>query len=263
VKPKLLLLGGSGFAGARIAACALQAGWHVVSLSRRGAPPELSGLEGVEWRVGDATAPNAARELLQEGGYNAVWHAVGLLFEGAANRLVSGSGSVPGVGASYDLVTRQSAHQAAAAAAELCERLPGGGPPAFGFVSAAEAGWSFRAPVDWLERYLIAKRAVEAQLLDVYGVEGARTQASLRPIILRPSLIWSQSRPGSLPAVAAFWATNAMGVPFVDKPVHVDTLARAAVSCLGDERARGVLTYREMEERAASYAPQQGHGQHS
>jgi len=30
------------------------------------------------------------------------------------------------------------------------------------FVSAAEAKWDFKAPVDFLEEYLVAKRAVEA-----------------------------------------------------------------------------------------------------
>jgi len=248
--PRLLVLGGSGFAGARICAVALQAGWDVVSLSRRGAPEARAGLEAVDWRSGDATQPDAVRALLRETPCHAVWHAVGLLFEGDSNRLVSGSGSVPAPGATYDLVTRQSALAAAAAAAELCVRLPGGAPPPFGFVSAAEAGWTFDAPVEWLQRYLIAKRAVEKELVEGYGAAG-----SLRPIILRPSLVWSESRPLALPAVAAFYAANAVGLPFVDKPVHVETLARAAVSALGDAEARGVMRCPEMEARAAAGVP--------
>ena len=241
---KLLVLGGSGFAGARICGLALSQGWEVVSVSRRGAPSDVPpSLAGVQWLQGDATAQNTARDVLREGGFSAVFHAVGLLFEGSANRFVSGSGSVPSPGASYDLVTRRSALAAASAAAELCTSTDGG-PPAFGFVSAAEAGWNFRAPVDWLERYLIAKRAVERELL-ASGEAGR-----LRPIILRPSLVWSADRPGSLPSVAAFYAANALGLPFVDRPVNVDTLAGAAVNALGDPKASGIFRYPEMEEWA-------------
>ena len=231
--------------GSRVCALALAQGWEVVSVSRRGAPTEVPpSLAGVQWRQGDATDESTAREVLQEGGFSGVFHCVGLLFEGAANRFVSGSGSVPSAGATYDLVTRRSALAAAAAAAELCTSQDGG-PPPFGFVSAAEAGWNFKAPVEWLERYLIAKRAVERELL-ASGEAGR-----LRPIILRPSLVWSTERPGSLPSVAAFYAANALGLPFVDRPVNVDTLAGAAVNALGDAQARGILRFPEMERWAA------------
>ena len=59
-----------------------------------------------------------------------------------------------------------------------------------------------------------------------------------RPIILRPSLVWSADRPGSLPSVAAFYAANALGLPFVDRPVNVDTLAGAAVNALASSLVR-------------------------
>lgn len=234
---KLLIFGGTGFVGSRIASLALADGWKVTSLSRRGTPADGS-LPAVDWRCGDATEPDAARFILEEGGYNAVVHAIGLLFEGDANKYVSGSGSVPSAGSTYDKVTRQTAQEAIAAAAELCAPGPAGGPPAFLFCSAAEAGWTFTAPVGWLERYLVAKRAVEASLL---------AESRLRGIILRPSLVYSLDRPLALPSVAAFYAANAIGLPFVDRPVSVDTLAAAAVRAIGDPSVAGVQRYPQME----------------
>jgi nucleoside-diphosphate-sugar epimerase len=154
---------------------------------------------------------------------------------------------VPSPGATYDAVTRQTALAAAAAAAELCARGASGAPPPFVFVSAAEAAWTFEAPVEFLRLYLDAKRAVERELLDGYGASG-----TLRPVVLRPSLVWTPRRPAALPAVAAFWAANALGVPFVDRPVSVDTLAAAAVAALSDASVSGIKGFREMEALAGA-----------
>ena len=249
---KLLVLGGTGFVGQRVCRLALDDGWSVVSLSRRGRPGAEDGVDSrvlasVDWRTADATDGDAARSVLAEGGFHAVFHAVGMLFANDLNRFVSGSGSVPSQGATYDGVTRQTALAAAAAAAELCVRGPGGEAPPFGFVSAAEAGWTFDAPVDWLQLYLIAKRAVERELLEGYAPAGL-----LRPFVLRPSLIFdATARPFAMPAVAAFWAANAIGLPFVDRPVTVGTLSAAAVAGLRDPSVTGILDWRRMEAIAA------------
>jgi len=46
---------------------------------------------------------------------------------------------------------------------------------------------------------------------------------------LRPHcLVYTLERPQALPAVAAFIVGNAIGLPFIDKPVTVDTLAAGA-----------------------------------
>lgn len=129
-------------------------------------------------------------------------------------------------------------------------RVGGGGGAAvpFVFVSAAEARWTFRAPVDWLEEYLVAKRAVETKLRDMTAV------GALRGSCLRPSLVYTFDRPQALPAVAAFAVGNALGVPFVDRPVTVDTLAAAAVQAVEDPSVSGVLDFREMERLAANAA---------
>ena len=100
------------------------------------------------------------------------------------------------------------------------------------------------APFDWLEEYLVAKRAVERRLATLNG------EHKLRASWLRPSLVYTFEKPAALPAVFAFVLGNAVGIPFVDRPVTVDTLARAAVRALSDGETRGCLDYEAMERLA-------------
>jgi nucleoside-diphosphate-sugar epimerase len=272
---RVLVLGGTGFVGSRICVELLDAGYDVTSVSRRGTPPVSDDgdapsasansaarlRESVDWRVGDASDPTTALDVLKEGGFVGVVHAVGMLLASDLNALASGSGSIPDKDATYDKVTRVTAFNAADAAAQCVEggtrvkAAPGAAargddavasspPPPFVFVSAAEARWDFRAPFDWLEEYLVAKRAVEARLATLNG------EQKLRASWLRPSLVYTFEKPAALPAVFAFVLGNALGIPFVDRPVTVDTLARAAVRALSDGKTSGCLDYREMERLA-------------
>ena len=272
---RVLVLGGTGFVGSRICVELLDAGYDVTSVSRRGTPPLSDDgdapsasannaarlRESVDWRVGDASDPETALDVLNEGGFVGVVHAVGMLLASDLNALASGSGSIPDADATYDKVTRVTAFNAADAAAQCVEggtrvkAAPGAAargddavasspPPPFVFVSAAEARWDFRAPFDWLEEYLVAKRAVEARLATLNG------EQKLRASWLRPSLVYTFEKPAALPAVFFFALGNAIGIPFVDRPVTVDTLARAAVRALSDGKTSGCLDYREMERLA-------------
>ena len=267
---RVLVLGGTGFVGSRICLELLEAGYDVTSISRRGTPPSSDNgdadsasesraarlRKSVDWRVGDATKPETARDVLREGGYVGVVHAVGMLLASDLNALASGSGSIPDADATYDRVTRVTACNAADAAVQCVSietAARGDGeesspPPPFVFVSAAEARWDFTAPFDWLEEYLVAKRAVERRLTTL------NEDNKLRASWLRPSLVYTFEKPAALPAVAAFVVGNAIGIPFVDRPVTVDTLARAAVRALSDGETSGCLDYREME-RLASLNP--------
>lgn len=110
------------------------------------------------------------------------------------------------------------------------------------FVSAAEAGWTFKSPIAFLEKYLLAKRAVE---------EKALASTALRSVILRPSLIWTWEKPAALASVVPFFIANSLGVPFVDKPVMLTTLVGAALASLQDKNIRGILRYTEMEDLAS------------
>jgi len=265
---RVLVLGGTGFVGSKICQEALDAGYDVVSVSRRGTPPDAGSsgasdiLKNVDWRVGDATNPATALDILGEGEpFVGVIHAVGMLLASDWNQFASGSGSVPDKNATYDLITRVTAFNAADATIACVGRSQGikgsdgtnsiddaetktVSPPPFVFVSAAEAKWDFKAPVPWLEEYLVAKRAVEKRLTQL------NSENKLRASWLRPSLVYTFDKPAALPAVAAFTIGNLIGLPFVDKPVTVDTLAKAAVRAIGDGATSGVLDWKEMERLA-------------
>jgi hypothetical protein len=181
-----------------------------------------------------------------------VIHCIGLLFDDASgigkyNRFVSGSGSLPDTNSTYDTITRLTAFNAIDATLQYAERNNVEGFP-FSFTSAAEAGWpemtggtfieNNLAP-NWLKRYLVAKRAVEAKLL--------AAAPQLRPIIPRPSLIYSLDRPASYPPVGAFFVGNKLGLPFVDRPVSVQALACAIVRAMDRENVSGILRYPEID----------------
>ena len=184
-KGKLLVLGGTGFVGSTVAKLAMDRGYQVVSLSRRGQPSsdnKLAGVNQIRWVQGDATKAEDVQRVVSEGDFTGVVHAIGMLFEGELNKFASGSGSIPSAGSTYDDITRQTAFNAMDAAVSL-------GVKKFAFVSAAEARWDFDdkfvgTPVEWLHKYLIAKRAVEARL------DMLQKEQRLQPIIVRPSLIW-------------------------------------------------------------------------
>lgn len=251
-KGKILVLGGSGFLGGTIARRAILEGYSVTSVSRRGKPDEDAN-EGIDYRVGDARTEGTIEKILKEGDYKAVVHCIGLLFDGESgignlNKFVSGSGSVPDEASSYDDITRKTAFNAIEAAEDY-SRKQGGEPLPFIFTSAAEAGWpdvkggSFveanLAP-GWLRRYLVAKRAVESRLMD--------DQTLLRPVIFRPSLIYSLDRIPSLPPVGAFFVGNKIGLPFVDRPVTVQALSAAAIKSLSSSDVRGVQRFMQIDE---------------
>ena len=186
-----------------------------------------------------------------------VVHCIGLLFDDASglgnlNRFVSGSGSLPDSESTYDSITRKSAFNAIDATVDYVQEkgLVGTDFP-FVFISAAEAGWpdvpggkqveQYLAP-DWLRRYLVAKRSVEARLKEV------EEQSLLRPIMPRPSLVYSLDRPASYLPVGAFFVGNRIGLPFVDRPVTVQSLANAIVRSISQPSVRNVLRYEQIDD---------------
>jgi nucleoside-diphosphate-sugar epimerase len=259
-KGKLLVLGGTGFLGQTICKRAVLEGYSVTSLSRRGLPPltdsdaTVSSISTVDYRQGDARVKESIADILQEGGYTGVVHCIGLLFDndsglGSLNVFVSGSGSLLDSDSSYDTITRLTGFHAIDAAMEYAKEQGGENakPLPFVFTSAAEAGWPDAAggPMieklmpEFIQRYLKAKRAVEAKLV--------ASSPTLRPIIVRPSLIYSMDRPTSYVPVGAFTVLNKVGLPFVDRPVTVQSVGAAIVAAMGQESVQGVLRYKEID----------------
>jgi nucleoside-diphosphate-sugar epimerase len=263
-KGKLLILGGTGFLGQTVCKRAVLEGYEVTSLSRRGLPPTTttdSSTLNIDYRQGDARQKQAIDNILLESDdYKGIIHCIGLLFDDASglgeyNRFVSGSGSLPDPQSTYDAITRQTAFNAIDAAREYAIRLGTQQFP-FVFTSAAEAGWpdvpggtfveQNLAP-DFLKRYLTAKRAVEHKLLSTSS-SSEPLSLLLRPIIMRPSLIYSMDKPASFPSVGALFVGNKIGLPFVDRPVTVQSLAVAMIRSLSRDFIQGILRYPEIDQ---------------
>ena len=79
-------------------------------------------------------------------------------------------------------------------------------------------------------------------MLNVYGASKA-----LKPVIMRPSLIYTPDRVAALPAVTAFQIGNALGLPGVDRPVLLDTLVKAVLQGIQDPSVEGIQDYKGME----------------
>lgn len=256
---KVAVFGGTGFVGSAVCERLVKKGYEVTGVSRRGQNPKPDNkyLDQVNWVSGDATNPSDVKKIVTES--QAVVHAVGLLFDVDSglvglNNFVSGSKSVPGESSTYDNVTRKTMFNIIDAVEKKTSMPFGLGqskPIPVCFVSCAEAGWpdvaggSFveeKLAPDWLRRYLIAKRAVESRL--------ESSAKCIRPVIFRPSLIWDWTKLDVLPVIPVFNIASAIGVPFVDKTVRVETLADAIVAGVEDDDLTGVQRYMRMEELA-------------
>src|SRR5210317_129653 len=253
---KVTVFGGTGYVGSAVCERLIKRGHEVTALSRRGVnpKPDSKELSQVNWVSGDATDMKTVEGLLKDS--DAAVHCIGLLFDvdsGLANlnKIVSGSGSVPGEASTYDAITRTTAFNVIQGIekkqSSIMNVMNKDKKFPFCFVSAAEAGWPdvpFGKTIDekiapgWLQKYLIAKRAVEQRLKDSNGIRYA---------IYRPSLIWDWTKLDVLPVIPVFNFASAIGIPFVDKTVRVETLADAIVAGLENDNVSGVQRFGEME----------------
>jgi hypothetical protein len=107
-KGRLLILGGTGYLGQEVCQKAVQAGYSVVALSRRGVPTSSSSSSSaalrnhpkIDYRKGDARQKESIVQIIQEGNICGIVHCIGLLFDTASglgnyNVYVSGSKSLP------------------------------------------------------------------------------------------------------------------------------------------------------------------------
>ena len=235
----------------------IKRGHKVTAVSRRGINPKPnSELGQVNWVKGDATDAKLVDDLIKDS--DAAVHAIGLLFDvdsglAGLNKIVSGSGSVPGDSSTYDAITRSTAFNVISSIekkqSNILTKIKNNGKYPMMFVSAAEAGWPdvpLGKTVDglapgWLNKYLVAKRAVEKRLRE------SEEKGLIRECVFRPSLIWDWTKFDVLPVIPVFNVAAAVGVPFVDKTVRVETLADAIVAGLENEDIQGVQRVGEME----------------
>eukprot|EP01136_Pigoraptor_vietnamica_P025468 Opistho-1_new@79530 len=249
---KLVVLGGTGFIGAAICREAVLRGFaSVVALSRSGRRPSADAwTDGVEWARANADEPDALRPHVE--GATAVVHAVGTLFEHTGykslakpERLVREgfgvlSGGSIGERTSYEKTNRDTAVALARAAAESPSVR------AFVFLSAAVP-----RPLASL-RYVSTKREAE---------EAIAQMGSYRTVVLRPGLVYADDDPVSAPLALAVRTAGAVAGPLFKlvprsvaewrdlyvPPVHVRTVARAAISGALDESASGVFCGEDIE----------------
>ena len=238
-RPSLLVVGGSGFLGREVARSATRNGWAVVSLSRRGTNPEprCPELAQVTWVAGDAGDDALLQRLANDA--DAFVHAAGILFDSESgladyNRLVSGSGSVPSSGATYENAIEGTALPLMRAAEQA-----GGGP--FVFVSAigtelpVDGLLGKRLPV-WLKRYLSSKRSVE-ETAERYrerheeAAERGSASCGVLPIVPRPAPMWSPTKLDVLP-VLPVWNAAAALLPQVEPMLPAATVGEAIVEAI-------------------------------
>ena len=252
---KVVVFGGTGYVGANVCERLVKQGHSVTALSRRGInpKPDDENLSQVKWVSGDATEPSVVKKLINDN--DAAVHAIGLLFDvdsGLAqfNTIVSGSKSLPGEESTYDAITRQTMFNVVDAIASKPSFFSNSKYP-LAFVSCAEAGGpdvpggkfvDEKLAPEWLQRYLVAKRTVEAKVVS--------NASKIRYCFMRPSLIWDWGKLDVLPAIPIFNLASALGVPFVDKTVRVETLADAIVQCIEDDDIEGIQRFKEMEDLA-------------
>jgi nucleoside-diphosphate-sugar epimerase len=251
---KVLVLGGSGFVGSRFIEKAAGR-FDIVSVSRRGKPKDAADDKNsppCTWLKVDATDKSALSDVFTDyGPFDACFHAIGLLLDQESglqslNKFASGSGSVPNPSATYDDITRVTSFNAI----DLflysgLARIEENNNKPFVFMSAAEAGWTFPAPIGWLEKYLTAKRAVESKLLG--------SGDKIRPIIFRPSLIWTWRRPQALVSVLPFYVASLIKVPFVDRPTPLDSLIDASISAIEDQNESGIKRFSDIDVLARKF----------
>lgn len=254
VTSKVLVLGGSGYVGNRLVSLLSARGQMVIALSRRGAPDASqqcpANVEYLKCDVGDKG--QLASVFKEYGPFDGVFHAIGLLLDNESgfsglNKIASGSGSVPGETSSYDRITRQTSFNVIDLLIEQQQKDGDSFPIPMVFVSAAEAGWTWSCPVNFLERYLVAKRAVESRL------QSEEVSPYIRPIILRPSLIFEWDRPQALPSVIPFFIASKMGIPGVEKPVELDVLTKSGVVAFESDNEKGVKRIDEMTVLSKSF----------
>tara|TARA_B110000208_G_scaffold78686_1_gene100617 strand:- start:227 stop:952 length:726 start_codon:yes stop_codon:yes gene_type:complete len=221
---QIAVFGGTGLVGRAVCRACVQSGVEVTSLSRSGwssgsTAAEEAWREQVVWGKADALDPASYRSALDS--CSGVIFGIGALLEGNYKQWMGKSSAAETQ--TLAAVNRDSALSVARALAES-----GDGKKPFVFLSASTVVPALSA---WSPEYIETKREAEA-LLQERAEEGG-----MRLTVLRPGLIFSEKDPLSLGAAAL---VQAMSPDAVEPPLHVDTVARAALGAALDSNCSGI-----------------------
>ncbi|KAJ1766931.1 hypothetical protein IW140_004697 [Coemansia sp. RSA 1813] len=240
---KIFVVGGTGFIGQAVCSNALARGWKVLSLSRHGGPGKAldraastgSSTNTVKWIKGDALKPETYKEHLV--GCSAVVHSVGIIMEANYKKFINLGYNTT---ASQNTTTFESANRDTALSVARAARNIDG-LSTIVYMSASDV-----MPV-LNPRYISTKREVEDDLF--------AHKDQMRPVILRPGLIYSSARIATLPVAAGVSVFNALyhrtplGCILKNTPlskvaspaVHRETVARAIVNAIDNPDIAGIL----------------------
>ncbi|KAI7868247.1 hypothetical protein BDF14DRAFT_1742504 [Spinellus fusiger] len=269
---KLFVVGGNGSLGQRICQLSVEKGWETVSLSRRGEPTyatpaaKPAWAHKVKWVTGNSLEPATYHQTLK--GVTDVVHTVGILLESDYKALARATTAVElGKGllhlasgvfgmkdngnplspahspVTYEQMNRDTAVTVAQQAAQQSTV------DSFVYVSATDT-LPFVDP-----RYITTKREAESFLLSL---------PQLRPIILRPALMYSEERLASVRLASVLQCLNSMTRPFsrdiaslplgpllTTPPLLLDTVAHAVVSGIDTPTARGLFDVEGLQRLAS------------
>ena len=224
----LLVLGGTGFIGKGLCKKAIEKGYKVFSVSRRGTPSTLNQpwMEKVEWVQGDALNPTSYSQILPN--VSAVVHSIGILSENSIIQRLSTGNANFAYGGTFETFNRDSAINILKAA----ESYPN--IKSFAYISADEGFPSFI--VD--KKYFSTKREAEAAVLN----------SKFNAHIFRPGYVYSEDRPISL-TLQMFIRMGMFVAPFLDipPPIRLDNLAEAVINSI-DKEITGIFSSRNIEE---------------
>ncbi|KAJ2610857.1 hypothetical protein EV177_003759 [Coemansia sp. RSA 1804] len=246
---KIFVVGGTGYIGQAICSRALARGWDVLSLSRHGGPkhevnaapsPSYSA-KAVKWIKGDALKPETYKEHLV--GCSAVVHSVGIIMEANYKKFLNIGYKTT---ASHNTTTFESANRDTALSIAQAARNVDG-LSTIVYMSASDV-----FPV-LNPRYISTKREVEKDLL--------AHMDQMRPVILRPGLVYSSARLATLPVAAGVSLFNTLynrtplGCVLKNTPlskmaspaVHRETVARAIINAIEDSEISGILEPADIE----------------
>ncbi|QSL65676.1 hypothetical protein MERGE_002989 [Pneumocystis wakefieldiae] len=216
----LAVFGGTGFLGRHICKAAVQKGWTVTSISRRGVPNSDQH---------DGNIQNWTQQKIIYKGFLSGRDSLFSLFQLSQDEDLS-----------YDKLNRDFAIQIADMVSQANKNIP------FVYLSAANTFPGIP------RKYIETKREAEDYICSVQNI---------RPIIMRPGLMYSKERPITLPLAGIIDITSNINklfcgkIPFLNvvgvKPLKVETVANAIIQSIHKE-FKGIASVEHIEKLASA-----------